>query len=297
MQRWPLLFSIAVAECAQAAEHPSSGLADAASADPAPDAGASDAGGAATTTNGVAASSSSYRLGTSTAMISVLVALVNRATDSEPANACTTVTQGPCVLTTCNYPSDASESMTPASVGPITLAGAEAPVTIAPQPGGTYATFSDTTRLLWTGGESLTFSAPGGDLPGFEQALVAPSTVTVTQPALVQGRTTASRGSDLAVAWTGTSAGALMLELSAPQTATEPLVDAKCTFDAAADRGVIPAALWSAIPVASLVVTVSTQTTASQVVAGMPFSALAFTTALAPDGTQLQGWVDLHGWP
>ena len=53
------------------------------------------------------------------------------------------------------------------SAGPITLSGVSPAVTITTKSNGDYGIYSDTTRLLWTGGESLTFSAPGMDLRDF----------------------------------------------------------------------------------------------------------------------------------
>ncbi|HZS41750.1 MAG TPA: hypothetical protein VFF06_33205 [Polyangia bacterium] len=85
---------------------------------------------------------------------------------------CSQSTVGSCVVTRCDSTdAGAPPSTARPSAGVVTIAGGSQQVVLTPQADGTYAPFLDASHGLWTGGEALSVTAAGGDVPGFTDTL------------------------------------------------------------------------------------------------------------------------------
>jgi len=151
---------------------------------------------------------------------------------------CTTVqTVGACVVMDCPD-TDASS----VSGGTVTITGAAEPITLTPSTTGHYdARVSP--DPLFNGGETLTFTASGGDVPGFTKTIKAPSKPTITQPAKPASQVSPlviDRSKDLMVAWTGGGNGTMDVSLAG---AADRRVS--CRFDTSTGHGKVPSAALS----------------------------------------------------
>jgi hypothetical protein len=133
--------------------------------------------------------------------------------------------------------------------GVISVAGGMMPVSQPPSSGGVGYPAFRANSLLWSGGESLSISAAGGEVPAFATTLVAPGATTLTTPAAKP--TAIARGSDLALAWSGSGIGLVDVALSAAMTGA-PAVEVHCRFPLAAGHGVVPAAILANVPAGSM---------------------------------------------
>jgi len=114
----------------------------------------------------------------------------------------------PCVVIRCGAP-----QATHPSAGTIMVAGAAAPVALVPDAGGNYPPYTSETGALFAPGARLSVSAAGDDVPAFSISTIAPSVVTVTQPAL-GASLVVDRTVDLSFGWTGAMSGNVRIELS-----------------------------------------------------------------------------------
>jgi len=102
-----------------------------------------------------------------------------------------------------------------------------------------------TDKLLFKGGDTITFGAAGADVPAFTDSLVAPTQLMVNAPAIVGGALSIDASKDLVFAWSGSSAGAISFNI---RTATASDASApkysfvSCWFAASALTGTIPTA-------------------------------------------------------
>jgi len=164
---------------------------------------------------------------------------------------CTTQTFGACDVQTCmvaGTPTDGGLSITYTDAGPMTISGVQVndgTMTLTPGAYG-YVTVSGAVALF-NGGDTVHFVAPGNShgAPMLDVSLVAPSSVTVTAPAFVQGMVVASASHDLAVTWTGSSASAVTAQLTAGANGTSAV--AHCSFPGNSGSGIVPAAAISAV--------------------------------------------------
>jgi len=153
--------------------------------------------------------------------------------------------------------------------GVITVSGGAMPIMLTPQSGGGgYAAFHGTSPL-WSGGESITVSAAGGEVPAFAATTTAPGTATLTMPAARP--TTIARGSDLMLSWNGSGIGLVEVLLSAA-SAGMPAVEVHCRYPLAAGHGVVPAAILANLPAGSMGAMVMTTLTPQTVSAGSNWS-------------------------
>jgi hypothetical protein len=158
-----------------------------------------------------------------------------------------TETVGNCRITTTTDAGDDPTAPVFADFGPIALLGGSLPAEIEFVTGGGYAPFQ-VESALWTGGETLTFSAPGAAIPGFDVDVTAPSQVEITSPTLVIGADlTVDRANDLAITWTGASAGWLLVRFTDTSEGDGPWLDVSCTFDPSAASGVVPSSVLGRI--------------------------------------------------
>src|SRR4051812_14551963 len=106
---------------------------------------------------------------------------------------------------------------------------------------------------MFFGGEALTFSAVGAEVPAFGGEVTAPAQLVISKPAHTQLRL--QRVEDLALGWTGGGAGELRVSLAVQQMTSTPGVD--CAFAANLGGGIIPSAALQTLPSGSGVLTLS----------------------------------------
>jgi hypothetical protein len=127
--------------------------------------------------------------------------------------------------------------------------------------------YGDLWAPLYSPGQPLDFRFAGADGPSFAGSVIAPSALTMTEPACVLNRPAACPGGDdacgretvrgtqqrcapfdrargLAVRWAPTTHG--YVSVRARATVKSPLTPSECTFDARAGFGVIPHAILPA---------------------------------------------------
>jgi hypothetical protein len=98
-----------------------------------------------------------------------------------------------------------------------------------------------TDRLIFAGGDTITFTASGAAVVAFSDRLVAPGPLSVTSPALTNDALSIDTSKDLVFSWSGTSVGMLHFNVRTATAVASSFVS--CQFDAAALTGTIPAAL------------------------------------------------------
>jgi hypothetical protein len=164
---------------------------------------------------------------------------------------CHSSTYGACDVQSCVFGGTASDggvSITYTDAGPLTISGVlvnNGTMTLTPGAYG-YDTVSGAVALF-DGGDTVHFVASGNanGAPAFDVQLVAPSSVQVSAPDFVQGKVVASANHDLAVAWTGSSAANVTVQLAAGTSGTSAV--ARCTFAGNSGGGVVPAAAIAAV--------------------------------------------------
>jgi hypothetical protein len=145
------------------------------------------------------------------------------------------MTIGACDIATC-----VSTPPPGVSAGTITISGAAQAVTMMPTASTTYDTFM-TANPLFAGGEMITFTATGADVPGFTKTITAPTKATITSPAKPSSSSPylmISRSQDFSVSWTGGGSGLVQVALNSSQAEQRVF----CRFDASAGTGKIPSA-------------------------------------------------------
>ena len=103
-----------------------------------------------------------------------------------------------------------------------------------------------TDQALFEGGDTVTFSAAGDVAPAFKASLVAPTSVSVTTPALAAGALSIDTNRDLTFAWTGSSAGELSFNVRSQTSGAGAVLAStlvSCRFPASGGTGTIPSAL------------------------------------------------------
>lgn len=152
---------------------------------------------------------------------------------------CSRDVQGECTVLSC--PTTAS---TLASAGTLAIDGAAQPVSLAPNDDNSYTNLTSDAPL-YAGGETLAFSASGGDVPAFSETVTAPGKARITSPAKPDDYLDVDKTTGLRVEWTGGGAGFLQLALFAGTTTS---LSVACRFPIAAGSGIVPPATLSALP-------------------------------------------------
>ncbi len=129
------------------------------------------------------------------------------------------------------------------SAGTITVDGDGMQLALAPGSDRRYVSASGM-GTSFHAGDSIQISAEGKELPAFSGSLLMPATAT-----LMDLPATLPRDQDLALGWSGGSAGAQLHVLIFTDS---PVRQIDCSFDAAAHAGSVPAALLGLIPAGSL---------------------------------------------
>ncbi len=152
-------------------------------------------------------------------------------------------TVGPCVVETVGDGAAAGED--DLSAGVVHIQGGSKNIDLTPMSDNTY-TPQAASSLLFGGGETLTASAEGKDVPAFTTSLTAPSKVTLSVPTVTSGSLTVTRSAGVSATFSGASTGTVVLYFSAA-TATKAFT-ATCSFPASAGSGVVPAAAFADFP-------------------------------------------------
>jgi hypothetical protein len=167
------------------------------------------------------------------------------APDGYPPMISTSREVGPCQYTGFSSLAGAGTA-TPRSAGVITVDGAKVPITLTPaMPTPGYPPFQSP-MPLWSGGETITVTAAGADVPAFTAHATAPARVTVTAPAA--GMLTLPRSADLTVTWTNGGAGEVHLTLDADPSAPLQGSSLDCRFPSSAGTATVPSAALQLLP-------------------------------------------------
>jgi hypothetical protein len=151
---------------------------------------------------------------------------------------CTSQPQGGCEIQVC-----VDNTQPFASAGTITVTGAAVPVLLAPKPDNTYGQLT-MPQPLFDGGEHLTVSSTGGDIPAFSATVVPAGHVSITSPD-PNAYLLVPKADGLTVTWTGSGSGDLEIILASGVETTTSL---RCLFPIAAGTGTIPASALAGLP-------------------------------------------------
>ncbi len=162
--------------------------------------------------------------------------------------ACEAITVGACAVVSanamygCDPPPPSCEPVPRA--GTITISGTVFDdLAITPNPNGTYP---PSEAPVFMDGDILTFSAPGADVPPFQQNIVAPGCVAMTAPAgpdggVIYGSYLIPTSDDLQISWTrGESNAFVGVTLLGGRGNPATYVSVSCSFDATMGQGTIP---------------------------------------------------------
>ncbi|HXJ20870.1 MAG TPA: hypothetical protein VMT03_11620 [Polyangia bacterium] len=157
-------------------------------------------------------------------------------------------TFGPCVVTTTACAIPTSPCPAP-QAGKIAFGSPDSlDLPLSPNPDGTYPPNDLSGGLLFDSGDPQAVVAAGGDVPPFSMQVNAPGCVGLSRPAMIPLAADAAvgsprylipRGQDLALAWTGGEAGAVV-GVDLISTSPSGVVDVACSFPAGAGQGSIP---------------------------------------------------------
>jgi hypothetical protein len=152
---------------------------------------------------------------------------------------------GPCTVYVC--PTTTPPAPTYASAGTVSVTGLAQPVSLTPQANKMYTAFTSQ-ATLFSGGETITITGAGADVPAFSIGITGPGRATITQPAKPSGTFTINRAQDFTVRWSGGGAGKVFVYVSGPSGSGASL---NCGFDASAGMGSVPAAALGMLPAGS----------------------------------------------
>jgi hypothetical protein len=110
---------------------------------------------------------------------------------------------------------------------------------------GQYTTLQQYTPIF-AGGDGLTVTAAGGEVPAFSSQLTAPSSPTLTSPS-GNSQIPVSRSQDLPFAWSGGGSGQLRLQIQVMPAMGSPS-GLDCSWPVGDGSGTIPAAALQMMP-------------------------------------------------
>jgi hypothetical protein len=203
---------------------------------------------------------------------------------------CTVTFTGNCKVLSC--PGGAVDAgvlvVTHQSAGPVTITGTTPSITL--QPGTDGGAYVGQTFLgaLWSGGETLSVSAAGAEVPAFfGQSVQAPSTITLTAPvcSLASCSQPIDRAAPLQVTWTGGVYGTVYVTVSSAPLG--PVAVVQCSFPAGAGSGSIAPAMLANLPAALDGGATFSIVNMSQAY----FDAGVYQVQLAAESSARQGWV------
>lgn len=187
-----------------------------------------------------------------------LVGGASTCTVTEPSAECRlTVCPPPMMVEDAGMPDagmvDAGMPVAP-HAGVITIGGgASETVTLTPGADGLYPAATSAAMGLWPNSDAiLTVMGAGDEVPMFGVTLAGPDAVTITAPA----SGSVPLASDLAVTWTGSSPGDVVVSMSALREGT---VAVECRFEPSAGTGTVPTAALTAMGAGAAFVSVRSE--------------------------------------
>jgi len=159
---------------------------------------------------------------------------------------------GACFTLICDLTDGGDQAPPPGaaqSAGNITIGGTVPTFSVAYDPGTMVYNAMPAVpkdKLIFAGGDTITFAAAGADVPAFAASIVAPTSLVATSPVLPSGTFSIETSKDLVFTWTGSSAGGVNFNVrsttkSAGTTVSGGIVS--CRFEPTALTGTIPAGL------------------------------------------------------
>jgi len=194
------------------------------------------------------------------------------------ANRCQRTPIGPCTRFTCT-------GMAMHSAGTITISGGAAPESLTYGAAG-YGALNSTARL-WPPGTSLTLSAPGAEVPGWNALLTMPANVTFSAPNLA-GTPTVPRTSDLSFAWQG---GSQIVSITLVRTGSPVIV---CELPAASGAGKIPTAVLQQLAAGTWTISADAIDRVVEPAGLWMIDAVAINQALGANGQLYEGTIQLQ---
>jgi hypothetical protein len=192
-------------------------------------------------------------------------------------SACTWSTIGPCTALQC--PNSMPPPTKNPSAGMVSITGARVSWADGPDANGFYAFQTDNSGYAWKAGNTITYSAPGADLPMFSGSVTAPSIMTLTQPATVPAMI--DRTTPWSLQWTPGPAGqVLRVTMNYGTASAVSAID--CALPLDAGHGVIPAAALQYLPAGT--VTLSVEAVAKKVIAAGGIETWLIAGAFVYDG-------------
>ncbi|OGQ77307.1 MAG: hypothetical protein A2289_00095 [Deltaproteobacteria bacterium RIFOXYA12_FULL_58_15] len=153
---------------------------------------------------------------------------------------CSVVDAGACSKTTC-----VSGGARP-SAGAIAVTGGLQTPVASPDSNGIYTVSGlASSQSLFSTGTSLSVTATGADVPAFTESVVTPVSITVSSPTFTTGAITVDTSADLSVAWSGATAGEVLLVAGGTISASSSTVVMYCRYDAVDGSGTVPASILS----------------------------------------------------
>ncbi|APR83998.1 Hypothetical protein A7982_09347 [Minicystis rosea] len=156
---------------------------------------------------------------------------------------CQQTTAGGCTLSLCSGAGNGGTGTTP-TAGSIQVSTPTASATLIAS-GGTYAPATGQ-MMFWKPGEQVKVQADGDVVPAFTLTASAPAQIAVEKPAFpAPGMPlVVSASQDLEIAWTGQSAGKVVVSLGDGVG----IGSIRCEFDPAAGKGAVPASMLAQFP-------------------------------------------------
>ncbi len=202
-----------------------------------------------------------------------------------PAFLCTEQPSGACTLYRCSPRPGASTRPAP-HAGIIQLTGLTQALSFTPATDGSYPVSILQTSSLWTGGETVTASAPGASVPAFTASVTTPHRITLGAPALPTGDWLIDRTQPIVLTWSGASAEDVIVTLGA--NTVDPL-ELECVFPASAGTGTLPAAALGLLPAGDAYYGIVTRTRRQVDVPAWRITLRADTDAILPDARLVAG--------
>jgi hypothetical protein len=197
----------------------------------------------------------------------------------------TTSTIGPCEI----EEGGAVSASDDADANTITVTGTHPDVMLVPDVHSHYMQYNQQTPL-WSGGEPLTITANGGEVPAFTQHLDAPGPVTITAPVPDSpnpaDELVVSSSQDLVMTWTG-GLGTVQILIATEFPGSG--VRVQCRFPASDGTGTIPQAALAAVDIGPADFAIGSIDDAEVIAGDWTVDVAAAFDATWPDGTDAIG--------
>jgi len=186
---------------------------------------------------------------------------------ADPTPECTVRTEGDCTILQCGSAGADGGTFKYLSAGTLTVSGG-----LLPAPGVTLEPDADNNYLAagninpWHAGQQLTVKGGGGQIPIFEVSVSAPTTVTLTSPAMpdLGAKITISRTTPLEVHWSGEQTEkqiGITSQVLTPTGDTTAFVG--CHFAASETSRTIPASILGVLPKGEVFIVATTRNQAT----------------------------------